>query len=120
MQTVTTIGLDIAKSYRGRASSRANRAGPGLQAGGSALEFILYGAHTGAEFEGTNMPLVVPIPKGGTFFCPHCGAMYSITPPRPRKRDGNTAKCVVCRRVMDAREPTEVPFYKLIHRPEDA
>ena len=25
------------------------------------------------------MPLLGPVPEGGTFFCPHCGAMYSVT-----------------------------------------
>jgi len=25
------------------------------------------------------VPLLGPVPEGGTFFCPHCGAMYSVT-----------------------------------------
>jgi hypothetical protein len=25
------------------------------------------------------MPLTGPIPEGRTFFCPHCGALYSVT-----------------------------------------
>ena len=25
------------------------------------------------------MPLMGPIPEGRTFFCPHCGALYSVT-----------------------------------------
>ena len=29
------------------------------------------------------MPLTGPVPEGGTFFCPHCGAMYSVTRSRP-------------------------------------
>ncbi len=64
------------------------------------------------------MPLTGPVPKGGTFFCPHCGAMYSVTHSRPRKRDSNIAKCVVCKQTMDERD--KVPFYKLMHRPEDS
>ena len=38
------------------------------------------------------MPLTGPVPKGGTFFCPHCGAMYSVTHSRLPKRDSNIAK----------------------------
>jgi hypothetical protein len=40
------------------------------------------------------MPLIGPIPEGGTFFCPHCGALYSVTYSRLSKSDGNIAKCV--------------------------
>ncbi len=29
------------------------------------------------------MPQTGPVPEGGTFFCPHCGAMYSVTHSRP-------------------------------------
>lgn len=29
------------------------------------------------------MPLLGPVPEGGTFFCPHCGALYSVTRSRP-------------------------------------
>jgi hypothetical protein len=25
------------------------------------------------------MPLTGPIPEGRSFFCPHCGALYSVT-----------------------------------------
>ena len=63
------------------------------------------------------MPLTGPVPKGGTFFCPHCGAMYSVTHSRLPKRDSNIAKCVVCKQTMDERD--KVPLYKLIHRPEE-
>ena len=66
------------------------------------------------------MPLTGPVPKGGTFFCPHCGALYSVTLSRRPKRDSNIAQCVVCRQTMDERDSTTVPVYKLIHRPEDA
>ena len=47
------------------------------------------------------MPLTGPVPEGGTFFCPHCGAMYSATLPRLPKTDRNIAKCVVCGQTMD-------------------
>ena len=67
------------------------------------------------------MPLLGPVPEGGTFFCPHCGALYSVTRSRPpAKRDSNIAQCVVCRQTSDERESTAVPVYKLIHRPDDA
>ena len=33
------------------------------------------------------MPLTGPVPEGGTFFCPHCGAMYSVTLSRLPKTD---------------------------------
>ena len=64
------------------------------------------------------MPLLGPVPEGGTFFCPHCGALYSVTLSRLPKRDSNIAQCVVCG--MDERDSTTVSVYKLIHRPEDA
>jgi transcription elongation factor Elf1 len=66
------------------------------------------------------MPLTGPIPEGRPFFCPHCGALYSVTDaPRP-KGDNATAKCVVCTRTMVEWASTESRVYKLIHRPEDA
>jgi hypothetical protein len=64
------------------------------------------------------VPLSGPIPEGGTFFCPHCGALYSIVP--SRLSSSNRAKCVVCLQIMDKRDSTNGPVYKLIHRPEDA
>ena len=64
------------------------------------------------------MPLIERIPKGRTFFCPHCGALYSVTDSRRPK--GDTEKCVVCWHVMDQGESTKFSVYKLIHRPEDA
>ena len=30
-----------------------------------------------------------PIPEGRTFFCPHCGALYSVTYSRLSKSDSN-------------------------------
>jgi hypothetical protein len=36
------------------------------------------------------MPLTGPIPEGGTFFCPHCGALYSVTYSWLSKSDNST------------------------------
>jgi predicted Zn finger-like uncharacterized protein len=38
------------------------------------------------------MPLVGPIPEGKSFFCPHCGALYSVTDSQFPKESG-AAKC---------------------------
>ena len=35
------------------------------------------------------MPLMGPIPEGRSFFCPHCGALYSVTYSRLSKSDSN-------------------------------
>jgi predicted Zn finger-like uncharacterized protein len=66
------------------------------------------------------MPLTAPISGGGTFFCPHCGAFYSVTHSRLAKSESNAAKCVVCLQTMDTWDSTKVPVYKLVQRPEDA
>lgn len=66
------------------------------------------------------MPLTGPIPEGRSFFCPHCGALYSVTRARLSKSESNFAKCVVCQQIMDRWDSIDVPTYKLIHRPEDA
>jgi predicted Zn finger-like uncharacterized protein len=47
------------------------------------------------------MPLTAPSPGGRTFFCPHCGALYSVTHSRLAKSESNVAKCVVCLQIMD-------------------
>jgi predicted Zn finger-like uncharacterized protein len=65
------------------------------------------------------MPLVGPIPEGKSFFCPHCGALYSVTDSQFPK-DSNIAKCVVCFHTMDAGYSAKPLIYKLVHRPEDA
>jgi hypothetical protein len=64
------------------------------------------------------MPLMGPIPEGRSFFCRHCGALYSVTDTRHPKSD--TEKCVVCLKVMDESASTRFSAYKLIQRPEDA
>ena len=68
------------------------------------------------------MPLTGPIPEGSSFFCPSCGALYAVTNSRPSSgSDSNsTAKCVVCGQVMAEWNSTNVPTFKLVHRPEDA
>jgi predicted Zn finger-like uncharacterized protein len=67
------------------------------------------------------MPLTGPIPEGSSFFCPHCGALYSVTHSGLSETDdSNTVKCVVCGRTMDDRVSTRARAYKLVHRPEDA
>jgi predicted Zn finger-like uncharacterized protein len=67
------------------------------------------------------MPLTGPIPEGRSYFCPHCGALYSVTQSRLSKTDeSNFVKCVVCGQTMDRSELTTARVYKLIHRPEDA
>jgi transcription elongation factor Elf1 len=64
------------------------------------------------------MPLTGPPPEGRTFFCPHCGALYSVTHSRLSKSD--TEKCVVCQQIMDKGDSVKLSIYKLTHRPEDA
>jgi hypothetical protein len=73
------------------------------------------------------MPLTGSIPEGGTYFCPQCGALYSVTQSRLSKVgshlaiDRNIAKCVVCLQTMSTWEDSiEARIYKLIQRPEDA
>lgn len=66
------------------------------------------------------MPLTGAVPEGRTFFCPHCGALYAVTHTRVPNRDSNAAKCVVCGQIMSRWDSTDVPTFKLIHRPEDA
>jgi hypothetical protein len=64
------------------------------------------------------MPLIGPIPEGRTFFCPHCGALYSVTDSRSPKSD--TEKCLVCLQIMGEGDTVKFSVYKLTHRPEDA
>ncbi len=84
------------------------------------LEFNSFGAHIGSGYGGADMPLTGPIPEGRTFFCPHCGALYSVTYSRLSKSDSNIAKCVVCLQIMTSWDSTKIPIYKLVQRPEDA
>jgi predicted RNA-binding Zn-ribbon protein involved in translation (DUF1610 family) len=42
------------------------------------------------------MPHVGPVLEGHTFFCQHCGALYSVTRSKVARNESNTAKCVVC------------------------
>ena len=65
------------------------------------------------------MPHVGPVSEGRTFFCPHCGALYSVTRLQLAQSESNTAKCVVCSKVMDKRDTFEARTFRLIQRPED-
>ena len=64
------------------------------------------------------MPLIGPVPEGRTFFCPHCGALYSVTDSRLHK--SHAENCVVCLQIMNEGDSAKFSIYKLIHRPEDA
>ena len=64
------------------------------------------------------MPHVGPVLEGRTFYCPHCGALYSVTPSLAPKSEGDTGKCVVCLKVMDKLDAGR--GFKLLHRPEVA
>jgi len=66
------------------------------------------------------MPLTGPVPEGEKFFCPKCGALYSVTRTQATNKGTKISKCVVCLQVMDQSESTVTPVYKLIHRPDDA
>jgi uncharacterized protein (DUF983 family) len=56
----------------------------------------------------------------GSGRCPHCGALYSITYRKLSKSDSDAAKCVVCGKIMDKSDSTNLRIFKLVHRPEDA
>jgi predicted Zn finger-like uncharacterized protein len=64
------------------------------------------------------MPLTGSVPKGKSFFCPNCGALYAVTHSQRPKSEINTAKCVVCLQIMNNWDSTNVPTYSLIQRPE--
>jgi predicted RNA-binding Zn-ribbon protein involved in translation (DUF1610 family) len=99
----------------------AHCAGPGrMLAPRSAGNNILWGAYWLPDMEATNMPLTGPIPEGHAFFCPNCGALYAVTHLRASKSESNIAKCVVCGKIMDQWDSTDVRLFKLIHRSEDA
>jgi len=66
------------------------------------------------------MPLSGPGSQGTKFFCPTCGALYSVTYKQASQKETSIAKCVVCLKVMNETDSTSVPVYTLIHRPEDA
>jgi hypothetical protein len=65
------------------------------------------------------MPHVGPVLEGRTYFCPHCGALYSLTHSLSAS-DSNSATCVVCLEIMDKWNTTKTPIFRLIQRPEDA
>ena len=49
------------------------------------------------------MPLTGPVSEGKKFFCPACGALYSVTYKAGAKKETVIAKCVVCLKVMAKR-----------------
>jgi hypothetical protein len=59
------------------------------------------------------MPLTGPVPDGTSFFCPSCGALYSVTHAQRPKRERNIAKCVICLHIMAKWDSIRVPIYKL-------
>ena len=59
------------------------------------------------------MPLTELPPQGRTFFCPHCGALYSVTHSQLSKSERNVTKCVVCLQLMDDGDSRTVSVYKL-------
>ena len=56
------------------------------------------GVYLGGGFEKTTN-----LTGGGSFFCPHCGALYSVTRSRLPAKESNIAKCVVCGKIVDSR-----------------
>jgi transcription elongation factor Elf1 len=68
------------------------------------------------------MPHVGLVSVGRTYFCSHCGALYSVRPSRLPKIKNNktTAKCVVCLNNHRRVEYDRVPIFTLIQRPENA
>src|SRR5271166_4179050 len=70
--------------------SGVRRARMGTSNRKAALEFITVWVHIGSACGGADMPLIGPIPEGETFFCPHCGALYSLTYSRLPKSDGSS------------------------------
>src|SRR3954452_949899 len=85
------------------------------------LESSSFKAHTDWVCGGAGMPQSGPIAgpiEGKTFYCPHCGALYSVTHSRPPKDD--IEKCVVCREIMDRANAVKLSVYKLVYRAEDA
>jgi hypothetical protein len=86
---------------------------------------FLGGSKYSAWLWDVTMPLTGSIPEGHSFFCPRCGALYAVTYSRQWKSvdiddDVNGAECVVCGQTMATWSSTDVPTYKLVHRPEDA
>jgi transcription elongation factor Elf1 len=47
------------------------------------------------------MPLTGTVSEGKKFFCPKCGALYSVTHTQASEKEVNIAKCVVCMQVME-------------------
>jgi hypothetical protein len=56
--------------------------------------------------------------SGGTHICPHCGAAYEVRVEHRPARDQGDAYCEVCGELMAEWNDTEVPAFKLVHKPE--
>jgi len=54
---------------------------------------------------------------GGTFNCPHCGALYEVTITRFPTRDKDDAICQCCHEVMAEWNDTAAPSFKLVEAP---
>lgn len=108
-------GSEVKRAMRSDAAQVEGRAGVSI----SHWNLFPSGRIIASVTGGADMPLIGPIPEGRTFFCPHCGAMYSVTYSQFSKSDSNIAKCVVCLQIMDKWDSTKAPIYKLTHRPED-
>jgi hypothetical protein len=57
-------------------------------------------------------------PPNATFACPTCGALYEVTLQYLSLRDKDRASCFVCRRVMVEWDTNNVPFFRLIRKPD--
>src|SRR6266700_2026160 len=70
------------RSGRGsRTNSNTSRQIPARVIEADSPSAVVYG--------GADMPLIGPLPAGGTFFYPHCGSLYSVTYSRLSKSDSN-------------------------------
>lgn len=49
----------------------------------------------------------------GSFTCPHCQAVYSVTFRRVPAREAGTAHCVECGKIMVAWSHTVIPSFSL-------
>jgi hypothetical protein len=55
------------------------------------------------------MPLIGPNPEGGTFFCSHCGALYSVTYSRLSRVATSQNVWSACKLWMSGIQPTPIP-----------
>jgi predicted RNA-binding Zn-ribbon protein involved in translation (DUF1610 family) len=98
---------------------RGKNAVPGLTTNCARYRFFRNVRNPGRERR-CEMPLAGPAPEGRKFFCPKCGALYSVIRTQASKKEASAVKCVVCSRIMGHSELPDISVYTLIHRPEDA